>query len=141
MNPARSVDELEMEIAWLEATGWLYTSKGCKATHGPSEEDTVHVLCPLAHENAWSRVMGLEPDTRGSLTLDVVSGEIATALLSFAPMSFPTETVVAFQNWLVVTHPDDLETMYLYGGLPALTPESIELWSQHTEEFVAAQRG
>jgi hypothetical protein len=147
MNPARSVDELEREMTWLEATGSVITSNGCEATLRPPK-DPVHVLCSLTHENAWSRVMGLEPDTRGFLTLDVVSGEIATALLSLAPMSFSSEAVAAFETWLAETHPDDLEEMFLYhrlpgvtSGLPALTPESIELWGQHTDEFVEARRG
>ena len=142
MNPARSVDDLEMEMAWLQATGWVMTNNGCTATNSLSEEDSVHVLCSLAHENAWSRVMGQEPDTRGALTLDVVSGEITVAILSLAPMSFANEAVSTFEGWLAEAHPDDLEEMYLYQeDLPALTPESIALWSRHTYEFVSAQRG
>ena len=141
MNPARSVDELEMGMAWLEATGWAITSNGCRAISGPFEEDPVHVLCSLAHENAWSRAMGLEPDTRGALTLDVVSGEITTAIYSSAPMAFNHDWVSAFVGWVDETHPDDRDEMFLYDQLPALTHESIELWKQHTDEFVEARRG
>lgn len=143
MNPAFAVDDLEMGMAWLDATGWVITTNGCTVTRRPSAaaEDPIHVLCALAHENAWSKAIGLEPDRRGGLTLDVASGEIDSALLSFAPMGWPNEAVQTFEDWLAETHPDDLEQMYVYQSLPALTSESITLWSQHTDEFVQAQRG
>ena len=141
MNPARSVDDLDMAMSWLEATGWTITSHGCTATSGTSEEDPIHVFCSVAHENAWSKAMGEEPDTRGGLALDIVSGEIATALLSPAPMSYANDAVTAFEAWLEETHPDDLAKMYVYEDLPALTVESIELWSRHTNEFVEVERG
>ena len=142
MNPVRSVDEIEMGISWLEATGWMFTTDGCRATRGPSEDEMVHVLCLLVHENAWSRALGVDPDTRGALTLDVVSGEITTAHMSSPPMSWNSELVVAFEDWLAETHPEDLERMYQYHpGLPALTSESINLWEQRTAEFVEGLRG
>ncbi|MGD2059745.1 MAG: hypothetical protein PVF87_02660 [Acidimicrobiia bacterium] len=143
MNPAFSVDELEMEMAWLEATGWVMTTDGCTAAHRPSvsAEGTVHVVCSLAHENAWSRVMGQQPDQTGFLTLDVVSGRIETALLSSAPMSFSNDSVRTFEDWLAEAHPDEMKVMYLYEDLPALSSESIELWSRYTDEFVEALRG
>lgn len=137
MNPARSVDQLEMEIAWLDATGWYFTTEGCTATRGPTTLGEIHVLCHLVHENAWSRALGLDPDTRSALTLDIVSGKITSALLSFAPISFPTESVLTFDTWIRDTYPDDHEVMYQYAGLPDLTQESIDLWQAHTNQFVA----
>lgn len=143
MNPAVSVDDLEMEMAWLEAIGSVITSSECRAARGPSGsgEDGVRVLCALTQENAWSAVLSREPDVRGALTFSVASDEITAVFLSFAPMSFPNEAVSTFENWLGETHPDDLSEMYVYDGLPALTPESIRLWSLYTVEFVEAQRG
>ncbi len=34
INPARSPEDLEMEIAWMEATGWVFTTTGCSVTRG-----------------------------------------------------------------------------------------------------------
>ena len=56
-------------------------------------------------------------------------------------MSYANDVVTAFEAWLEETHPDDWAKMYLYDDLPDLTSESIELWSQHTNEFVEVQRG
>ena len=138
MNPVRSLDDLELGMAWLDATGWVFTTDGCSVS-AVTEEGAQRVLCHLAHENAWSRALSLPPDTRGALTAEVSSGAIVEASLSFAPMSFPNEAVWTFAMWLRDTHPEDEELMYQYLGLPALTPDSIDLWRRHTEGFVAEQ--
>ena len=138
MNPVRSLDDLELGMAWLEATGWVFTTDGCSVS-AVTEGGIQRVLCHLAHENAWSQALGLPPDTRGALTAEVSSGEIVEASLSYAPMSFPNEAVWTFAIWLRDTHPEDEELMYQYLGLPALTPESVDLWRKHTEGFVAEQ--
>ncbi len=66
------------------------------------------------------------------------SSQITHAFLSFAPISFHNEAVMTFDSWLGANHPEHVDDMYLYAGLPLLTPESIELWRQYTDEFVAA---
>jgi hypothetical protein len=142
MNPAFGVDEIQMAIVWLEATGWVMVDNGCTVTRrvASSGDEPVHVLCALAHESEWSKALGHDPDSRGALTLDVASGKITSALLSSAPMSFRSQTVLAFEGWLSDTHPDDLDEMFVYyPDLPSLSPESIDLWRRHTESFVAAQ--
>lgn len=138
ITPARSPEDLEMGIRWMAATESISTTDGCTAS--TVTEDGVHrVLCYLTHENAWSRALKLEPDTRSALTLQVTSGQIVGVFLSFAPMSFPNDAVRSFEHWLSDNHPEHQEAMYLYAGLPALTPESIELWRRYTDEFVAEQ--
>jgi hypothetical protein len=137
ITPARSFEDLEMEMAWLEATGWVFTATGCSATRGPGKDGARRVLCYMTHENAWSRVLGMEPDTSSTFTLEVNDGQIVGVFLSFAPMSFPSDAVISFETWLNEQHPEDQGEMYRYPGFPSLTPESIELWRQHTEEFVA----
>lgn len=142
MNPTFDVDDLEKGMAWLEATEWVITNSGCSVTRRPAgnADEPVQVLCALVHKNAWSEAMGQQPDSRGAITIEVASGEIVSALLSSAPMSWPNEAVRAFESWLEDTHPDDLDTMYLYDDLPALNSESTTLWSRHTREFVEVQR-
>jgi hypothetical protein len=138
ISPTRNPEELEMGIAWMEATGWVFTTGGCTAST-VTEDGAQRVLCYLTHESAWSRALKLDPDTRSALTLQVASGTIVEAFLSFAPMSFPNDAVRSFETWLGDNHPEYQEGMNLYAGLPSLTPESIELWRRYTDEFVAEQ--
>ncbi len=141
INPARSPEDLEMEIAWMEATGWVFTTTGCSVTRGLTGDGARRVLCYLTHENAWSRALELNPGTRSTLTFEVNATQIVGAFLSSAPMSFRNEAVRSFETWLVEQHPEDREEMYRYAGLPSLTLESIELWHRYTNEFVAEQDG
>ncbi|MEE8376552.1 MAG: hypothetical protein V3S26_09555 [Acidimicrobiia bacterium] len=141
ITPARSTEDLEMEMAWLKATEWVFATTGCTVTRGPAEDGTQRVLCYMTHENAWSRALKMDPDARSIFTLEVNAGQIVSAALSFAPMSFRNDAVTGFETWLNEQHPDHLEELYRYAGLPSLTLESIELWHRYTEEFVAEQDG
>ncbi len=141
ITPAQNPEDLEMEMAWLEATGWVFATTGCAATRGPAKDGTQRVLCYLTHENAWSRALKLDPDTRSAFTLEVNDGQIVSASLSFAPMSFRNDAVIGFETWLHEQHSDHAEEMYRYPGLPSLTLESIELWREHTNEFVNRRNG
>ena len=137
ISPARSPQDLEMAMAWMEATGWRVNADRCTSSDRGTEEGTLRVLCRLTQENAWFRGLGLDPDTRSALTIEVMSGQIVKALQSFALISFPNESRAAFEGWLTEEHSEDMEMMYVLPALPSLSAESIELWRRHTEEFVA----
>ncbi len=140
MTPARNPQDLEMSMAWMEAIGWVITADRCTASARITGDGTQRVLCHLTQETAWSRVLELGPDKRSALTLEIASGRIVGAYLSFAPMSFRNdESVASFETWLSDNHPEDQRRMYRYAGLPSLTPQSIELWRLYTGEFVAEQ--
>lgn len=141
MNPVFSVDDFEMGIAWLAATGSVMNSSGCTVTRNPSASaaDPVHLLCSVSLENESSRALGHDPDTRQPLTLDVDSGEIVSAFVGSG--SLHNAAATSFEAWLLESHPDNWEQMFVYSDLPALTSESIALWGQYTEEFVADHRG
>lgn len=139
MTPARNPRDLEMSMAWMEAIGWAITADRCTASARVTGDGTQRVLCHLTQETAWSRVLELGPDKRSALTLEIASERIVGAYLSFAPTSFPNESVASFETWLVDNHPGDRRRMYRYAGLPSLTPQSIELWRRYTDEFVAEQ--
>lgn len=137
ISPARSPRDLEMAMVWMEAIGWRISANRCTASDRGTEEGTMRVLCRLTQENAWSKVLELPLDTRSALTLEVNSGQVEKALLSFALMSFPNDSVDTFEDWLVEHHLEDQEVMYALPALPSLSDESIELWRIHTDEFVA----
>lgn len=136
INPARSPDDIEMTMAWMKATGWTLTADRCTASDRGTKEGTQRVLCRLTQENAWSRVLGLPPDTRGALTLELAEDRVVGALLSFAHMSFKEDAVNSFEAWLADHHPEDADRMYVYEWLPSLSEESIDLWGRYTDEFV-----
>lgn len=137
INPARSPDDIEMTMAWMEATGWTLGVDRCAAFDRGTAGGSQRVLCRLTQENAWSRVLEVPPDTRGALTFEVAEDRIVSALLSFAPMSFKDRSVNTFEAWLAEHHPEDVRSMYVYEWLPSLSEESVELWGRHTDEFVA----
>jgi hypothetical protein len=116
INPARSPEDLEMEIASMEATGWVFTTTGCSVTRRLTGDGTQRVLCYLTHGNAWSRALELNPDTRSTLTFEINATQIVGAFLSSAPMSFRNDAVRSFETWLVEQHPEDQEEMYRYAG-------------------------
>lgn len=141
LAPARSPGDLEMSMAWMEATGWVITADRCAASASVTGDGTQRVLCHLTQETAWSRVLDHAPDTRSALTLEIASEQIVGAYLSYAPMSFRNPSVTSFVTWLSDNHPEDERRMYRYPSLPSLTSESIELWRRYTDEFVAEQSG
>lgn len=136
ISPARSPQDLEMSMVWMKAVGWRITADRCTASDRGTEEGTQRVLCRLTQESAWSRALGLAPDTRSAFTLEVTSDRIVKALLSFALMSFPNEGRDTFEDWLTENHPEDAGSMYALPYLPSLSSESIDLWRRHTDEFV-----
>ena len=63
----------------------------------------------------------------------------------FPRTEFEQEAWAPFVDWLEANHPDDLAIMFndtldgelhVFAAIPALTPESIELWQSHTDSFV-----
>jgi hypothetical protein len=43
-----------------------------------------------------------------------------------------------FRSFLTNNHPTDVFVMYVVDQAPSYTPESIALWEQYTNEFVAS---
>ena len=154
-----SFDLLPAEFAWREAVGWSMEVNRCEIKNPDPTNTTIN--CIVTHETAWSRAMDAGPyesefplrvlhegdsTLRGTIERSTVSER---AHAQFPQTVFVEEAWEPFLDWLEQNHPDDIQTMFgattftdigLLPGqpLPAVTPESIELWQEHTASFVAS---
>ena len=137
--PARSVEELPMELALLQALGWIYEVDDCSVVEAHKFDDgTRRVLCSVTHHNDLSRALGVGPYTTTRFTMDVRDGLITSVILAVPMASYVNQTAAPFFDWLTENHPEDIEAMTTLGTItPALTVESIDLWKRYVAEFVA----
>lgn len=139
--PARSVDEIPMELAMRQAIGWIYEVDSCSVVEAHRLVDgTRRVLCSVTHHNDLSRALGVGPYTTARFTMDVNGGLITSVFLSVPLATYTEEALRPFWEWIVGTHPEDVEKMISEGSsTPVLTAESIDLWRRFIAEFVAEQ--
>lgn len=157
---AESLAAMPDEMAWLDATGWRTEVDTCTVTS--PDPANLRVTCTVTHDNAWSRALGLGPYP-GEYYIRIEEGEVFGQVLEqpkitqvvsrFIGTAFLPEAWNPFVSWVETNHPDDVDTMFLPSNFfeeglflpgerhPSLTPESIELWRQYTEEFVAEKTG
>ena len=153
-----SFDQFPEEFAWLDAIGWTITVDGCEITN--PEPANTKITCDVSHENAWSRALDVGP-YRGEFPMrvmhegdDYLGTEIQRSTVTtrtyaqFQLSSFLRETWDPFVAWVDDNHPEDLAVMFtpqtfpeiaILAGqpTPSLTAESIALWRDHTQTFVA----
>lgn len=131
-------------LAELErAIGWEYQVGNCTEEPHAFFEGWVLVNCPYQSENDWSRALGMGPfGGQSNFQLMIADGKIQNL---FNDMDFKEFQPVfgEFSAWLETTHPQDVPTMLdLQAGaplyVPYVTPDAIELWERHTDEFVAS---
>lgn len=127
---------------WYAAVEWNWAVGECDQSVSGTPAT---VVCTYTTDNAWTRALETDPIT-GRMIIVVANGEIAdvdsgfdgrTCPGSFAEC-FPAWT--AFRDWVADNHADDFLTMWS-GNSPTYTPESISLFEQHTDEFVASVTG
>ena len=122
------------QYRWYATLDWRWRVDECtEMTSGPPAE----VACTYTMENAWSRAMGAGP-FEGTYEFVVSDGQIQEVngsdgfnVVEFSPVWG------SFKGWVSANHLDDVAVMYV-GATPVYTPESMALWEQHTEAFVAS---
>lgn len=142
--PAKSPDDLPAHALWTEAVGFTFDRRECPIIEQRAYD--VLVVCELIVENAWSDVLEVDPIRSWAMRLGFNDGDIVYAAMSAPLERFSPEAWEPFGAWVVDNHPDDVSIMYDRSSefgveYPYLTEESIELWRQHTEEFVAEHGG
>jgi hypothetical protein len=130
----RTVEELPAWFDLLRAVDWRWTVGECAET---ATGAAAEVTCTYTHNNAWTRALGVEPLT-GTFNFVVSDGEIAELNHIFNRADF-SPVFAAFTGWVGSNHLEDMDVMFTsVVGVYVLTPESIALWEQYTNEFVAS---
>ena len=139
--PASDVDWNDQSglIDWRNASGVVITRLDCiERSTGP---DGTLVDCPWIYGSDWHRALGFEPSSMQQVFL-VKDGKIQEETSSSSDENEVARVWNEFRTWVAGNHGADLATMYddVDGGAH-LTPESIALWEQYTDEFVAEMEG
>jgi hypothetical protein len=149
--PERSVEVMVDRDTWdyQRAVGLTYRNLGCeRVSSGPRGS---LVDCETQVDTRVSRLLGLEP-AQGLISILVGDGQIQRVSLAIPddPTARPNlglivaldEAYDAFRDWIREHHPEAEDTMYdLARSGPVLNPESIALWEQYTDEYVAEMGG
>jgi hypothetical protein len=122
--------------AMWAATGWQLSPGECRLHPPPASGSARLAQCEMrGMTNSWSRALGLDPvDT--VLDIRTVDNKVTEANLRI-PGGFYHPTVAGFQAWRDQRYPEAAEIMEDVNGYAIFTDESIELWREYTEEFVA----
>ncbi len=141
--------EIGAEVAWWDAAGWINDLGECRLFN--PDPTATRVSCEVTTTTAVSRVTGVEPLVgEYMVTVRNIDGRTAVTdgeLFRMEGTRFATEIWEPFENWIEANYPSDADTMYdntfvvEFFTKPMLTAESIELWRQYTEEFVAEHSG
>jgi len=91
-------------------------------------------------ENAWSHALGVGPFAGSSIYFTIADGQITELSNTFNTARFSPQVWEPFVGWVSDIHPADIDVMFSaerdLTSDPNLTPESIALWEQYTDEFV-----
>ncbi len=129
------------QIPWLEATGFEIIPGICKAGDTTAAGTPVH--CPYDYHGLRSDEMGLGPFTDNWVDVTVRDGEVVSTSINFETASngFSAQVWEPFAQWIADTYPADAASMYEGGnfGQELYTDEAVQLWEQHTKEYVIVQ--
>ena len=138
-STATSVEEFTAFRDWQVATGAFAVVTGCSETPAGVP---VEVTCTYIHGNAWSEALGVGPFDGSQWVFVIADGQIQELRQTFDFSAFGPQANLPFRIWLEDNHPVDFVLMTgsedILGGSVTLTPESIALWEQYTNEFVAS---
>lgn len=134
---ATTAEEFLALADWHRAIGARNEASVCREMReGPPAE----VRCFYEVENAWSRALGVGPFAGSSIYFTIADGQITELSNTFNTARFSPQVWEPFVGWVSDTHPADIDVMFSaerdLTSDPNLTPESIALWEQYTDEFV-----
>jgi len=133
-------DELRLNIAMLEATGYVQILGSCEQM--TSAGSVTNFRCPFDFHVLRSDELGLGPYGGSFFDLTVRDGAIVRATTYWEIEEFSPQVWEPFADWVYRTHPEDARIMYAEPAtLHRLTEESIRLWEKRTREYVEVQLG
>ena len=130
---------------WLQAIGATDTVVECVEQEREAGADAVQVRCDWEHQNAWAQTRGLGP-YGGRTNLYTIEGGQITAIdmESFDTSRYSAEVWTFWNVYVGQRSLDDARVMFTVANgfdNPDLSPESIELWREYTEQYLAENRG
>jgi hypothetical protein len=119
--------------AHASAVGWVNLSQDCEEiSEGPGG---TLVECPFLAQTDWGRALQLE-EAKGQVSL-LIDEHIQRLNEEIIEEGGLGEGWDRFRAWVEEHHPEDVETMYDFGGSAVVNPEALALWERYTDEFVA----
>lgn len=136
MTEGLGVEGLPRMTAFLEAQGYKQTITSCEASH---LEAVTTVICSFALHAIRSDEIGRGPFEGSYFRVRIQDGEIIDASMSWWTEEYSPQMWEPFADWVSTTYPGDVRVMYNDTlSSPRLTDRSIQLWRQHTREYVRA---
>lgn len=129
-------EELRLNLSMLEAQRYEQRLGSCEQT-GTLASGT-GVRCQFDFHLFGSDELGRGPYSGSYFDLTVRDGEVVQGSVSYEIEEFSPEVWEPFAEWVSTTYPEDATVMYTdasHSGV-RLTEESIQLWKQHTREYV-----
>jgi hypothetical protein len=132
------LERLQLDAAWRRASGFMTLPGPCELRRASAVGATVR--CPYDFQGIRSDEMGLGP-FGGSYYDFVVEDSMITSVsgtIETGPNEFSATVWEPFAEWVSNAYPDDAAIMYIDSSLSdyRLTDESIQLWEQHSHEYV-----
>jgi hypothetical protein len=116
------------------AIGMDYTNRGCEER--PTGFNGALFFCDFVVENEWTRALGLEAAS-GEFMILVEDGQIRNLAEFIDNPRALDQAFETFDAWLEENHGGAIATMRDESGGVSFEPDSIALWEQYTDEFVA----
>lgn len=133
-----TIDQYRLYFDWLRASNWRWDIGTCaEASTGPGG---TLVRCDYVSENDWTRALSHSPIS-GFIEILVADDEI-TGLVHTGEIAQFDEIWDTVTDWIAANHPDTVDQV-LTPDLrrPVLDANSVALWEQYTEEYVASSTG
>jgi len=127
---------LASKTEWFGAVGWEWTIVDCEES--PALAGT-QVHCTYAHDNAWSRAVGLDQvNDGGTFTFVVADGTINSFFHDWQQTTFSPAVWEVFIPWVRDNHADQIPVILSDECCTAITTaEANAVWQELTEEYVA----
>jgi hypothetical protein len=119
----------------LEAWHYKWPTHDCHES-APKADAGVVVICSYDYYALGSDEIGLDPFTGDADIFTIDNGVIVDLTQDSRTFNeFSATMWDPMQAWVLANHPDDFDV--LYGDSSWLTDESITLWSQRVDDYVA----
>lgn len=128
-------EEWPLNLSWWAATGYRQILDPCEEIS--SSTSGTDVRCSFDFYGLRSDRIGLGPFNGSYWDLTVRDGQIVSGSQYVEIEDFSARVWEPFATWVSDTYPKDAAVMYVKGLSDfRLTPRSVQLWHQHTKEYV-----